>query len=51
MKYDILIANDVETKRAGKDQKEDFGREASSTLYNKGKQPDVTVGIVSAQKK
>ena len=24
--------------------------EASSTLYNKGKQPDVTVGIVSAQK-
>lgn len=26
VKYDILIANDVETERAGKDQKEDFSR-------------------------
>ena len=26
VKYDILITNDVETKRAGKDQKEDFSR-------------------------
>lgn len=26
MKYDILIANDVETERAGKDQEEDFSK-------------------------
>ena len=34
--------------KASKDAEE--AAEASSTLYNKGKQPDVTVGIVSAQK-
>lgn len=34
--------------KASKDA--DDAAEASSTLYNKGKQPDVTVGIVSAQK-
>lgn len=34
--------------KASKDAKD--AAEASSTLYNKGKQPDVTVGIVSAQK-
>ena len=34
--------------KASKDAED--AAEASSTLYNKGKQPDVTVGIVSAQK-
>lgn len=34
--------------KAAKDAED--AAEASSTLYNKGKQPDVTVGIVSAQK-
>ena len=34
--------------KASKDA--EVAAEASSTLYNKGKQPDVTVGIVSAQK-
>ncbi len=34
--------------KAAKDAED--ASEASSTLYNKGKQPDVTVGIVSAQK-
>lgn len=34
--------------KASKDAED--AAESSSTLYNKGKQPDVTVGIVSAQK-
>lgn len=34
--------------KASKDAED--AAEATSTLYNKGKQPDVTVGIVSAQK-
>lgn len=34
--------------KASKDAED--AAEASSTLYNKGKQPDVTVGIVNAQK-
>lgn len=34
--------------KASKDAED--AADASSTLYNKGKQPDVTVGIVSAQK-
>lgn len=34
--------------KASKDAED--AAEASSTLYNKGRQPDVTVGIVSAQK-
>lgn len=34
--------------KASKDAED--AAEASSTLYNKGKQPDVTMGIVSAQK-
>ncbi len=34
--------------KASKDAED--AAEASSTLYNKGKQPDVTVGIVSAQR-
>lgn len=34
--------------KASKDAED--AAEASSTLYNRGKQPDVTVGIVSAQK-
>lgn len=34
--------------KASKDAED--AAEASSTLYNKGKQPDVTVGVVSAQK-
>lgn len=41
--------NDIIAKlKASKDAED--AAEASSTLYNKGKQPDVTVGIVSAQK-
>lgn len=43
-KMDAIIAK----LKASKDAED--AAEASSTLYNKGKQPDVTVGIVSAQK-
>ena len=43
-KMNTIIAN----LKASKDAED--AAEASSTLYNKGKQPDVTVGIVSAQK-
>ena len=43
-KMNVIIAK----LKASKDAED--AAEASSTLYNKGKQPDVTVGIVSAQK-
>lgn len=43
-KMNAIIAKLKESKDA------EDAAEASSTLYNKGKQPDVTVGIVSAQK-
>lgn len=43
-KMNAIIAKLKAAKDAGD------AAEASSTLYNKGKQPDVTVGIVSAQK-
>lgn len=43
-KMNAIIAKLKASKDAGD------AAEASSTLYNKGKQPDVTVGIVSAQK-
>lgn len=43
-KMNVIIAKLKASKNA------EDAAEASSTLYNKGKQPDVTVGIVSAQK-
>ena len=43
-KMNVIIAK----LKASKDAED--AAEASSTLYNNGKQPDVTVGIVSAQK-
>lgn len=43
-KMNVIIAKLKASKTA------EDAAEASSTLYNKGKQPDVTVGIVSAQK-
>lgn len=43
-KMNVIIAKLKVSKNA------EDAAEASSTLYNKGKQPDVTVGIVSAQK-
>lgn len=43
-KMNVIIAKLKASKNA------EDAAEASSTLYNKGRQPDVTVGIVSAQK-